>query len=91
MRLGPDLIYGLNLVIPQSLPKNKKHNDSIFRDAFQDLQISPNIFEKTVLGNSGLKLPVQNKEKDVSRKKNTTVLVQGDVELIEERKRKKKF
>ncbi len=87
MRLGLDLIYGLNLVISQSLPRNKKQNDSIFRDAFQDfLQISPNIFEETVLGDPGLKLLVQNKGKSVSRKKNTTRLVKGDVELIEERR-----
>ena len=87
MRLGLDLIYGLNLVISQSLPRNKKQDDSIFRDAFQDfLQISPNIFEETVLGDPGLKLLVQNKGKSVSRKKNTTRLVKGDVELIEERR-----
>ncbi len=87
MRLGPHLIYGSNLVIPQSLPKNKKRDDSIFRDTFQDLlQISPNIFEETVLGDPGLKLPVQNKGKGVSRKKNTTGLVQGDVEMIEKRR-----
>ncbi len=30
MRVALDLIYGLNLVIPQSLPKNKKRDDSIF-------------------------------------------------------------
>ncbi len=87
MQLGPDLIYGPNLVIPQSLPKNKKRDNSIFRDAFQDLlQISPNIFEETDFGDPDLKLPVQNKGKGVSKKKNTTGLVQGDVELIEERR-----
>ncbi len=86
MQLRRDLIYGPNLVISQSLPKNKKRDDSIFRDAFQDLQISPNIFEETVLGDPGLQLPVQNKGKGVSRKKNTTGLEQGDVELIEERR-----
>ena len=88
MRLGPDLIYGPNLVIPQSLPKNKKRDDSIFWDAFQDLfQISQNIFEETDLEDPGLKLPVQNKGQGVSRKKNTTGLVQGDIELIEERRK----
>lgn len=85
MRLGPDLIYGPNIVAPRSLPKNKKRDDSIFRDAFQDLlQISPNIFEETVSGDLGLNLPAQNKGIGVSRKKNTTGWVQGDVELIEE-------
>ena len=85
MRLGPDLIYGPNLVAPRSLPKNKKRDDSIFQDAFQDLlQISPNIFEETISGDLGLKIPTQNKGKGVPRKKNTTGLVQGDVELIEE-------
>lgn len=85
MRLGPDLIYGPNLVAPRSLPKNKKRDDSIVQDAFQDLlQISPNIFEETIPGNLGLKITAQNKGKGVSRKKNTTGLVQGDIELIEE-------
>ena len=84
MRLGPDLIYRPNPVTPRSLPKNKKRDDSIFRDAFQDLQISPNIFEETVSGDLGLNIPAQNKGKGVSRKKNTTGWVQGDVELIEE-------
>lgn len=85
MRLGPDLIYGPNLMVPRSLPKNKKRDDSIFQDAFQNLlQISPNIFEETISGDLGLKIPAQNKGKGVSRKKNTTGLVQGDVKLIEE-------
>ncbi len=30
MRQGPDLIYGSSFVILQSLPKNKKRDDSIF-------------------------------------------------------------
>ncbi len=30
MQLGPDVIYGPNFVIPQSLPRNKKRDDSIF-------------------------------------------------------------
>ena len=85
MRLGPDLIYGPNLVAPRSLSKNKKRDDAIFQDAFQDLlQISPNIFEETISGDLGLRIPTQNKGKGVSRTKNTTGLVQGDVELIEE-------
>ena len=85
MRLGPDLIYGPNLVAPQSLPKNKNRDNSTFQDAFQDLlQISPNIFEETISGDLGLKIPAQNKGKGVSRKKNTTGFVQGDTELIEE-------
>ena len=85
MRLGPDLIYGPNLVAPQSLPKNKNRDNSTFQDAFQDLlQISPNIFEETISGDLGLKIPAQNKGKGVSRKKNTTGFVKGDTELIEE-------
>ena len=70
MRLGPDLIHGLNLVTPPSLPQNKKRDDSIFRDAFQDLlQITPDIFQETVVGDLGSKMPAQHKGNGVSRKK----------------------
>ncbi len=56
MRLGPDLIYGPNSVTPRPLPKNKKQDDSIFRNAFYNLlQITPDIFEQTVIGDLGLK------------------------------------
>ena len=64
MRLGPDLIYGPNLVTPRSLPKNKKRDDSIFQNAFYDLlQITPDIFEETVRGDLGPKTSEGNKEK----------------------------
>lgn len=85
MRRGHHLIYGPNFVISPSLTKNKKHDYSIFQVAFQDfLQISPNIFEKTVLGDQDLKLPVQNKEKSASRKKNTIGLVKVNFGLGDE-------
>ena len=84
-KIGPDLIYGPNLVPPRSLPKNKKRDDSIFRDAFQDLlRITPDIFQETFVGGLGLKIPAQNKGKGVPTKKKTTGLVQGDVGLMEE-------
>ena len=50
MRLGPDLIYRPNFVTPQSLPKNDKREHFIFQNAFYNLlQISPDIFEDTVI------------------------------------------
>ena len=56
MRLGPDLIYGPDLVTARSLPKNKKRDDSIFQNAFHDLlQITTHIFEETVEGDLGFK------------------------------------
>ena len=76
MRLGPDLIYGLNPITPRSLPKNKKQDDYIFQNAFSDLlQITLDIFEEKVMGNLGSKTSARNKGKGVSRKKKTVGLV----------------
>ncbi len=76
MRLGPDLIYGPNLVTPQLLPKNKKQDGSIFQNAFYDLlQITPDIFEETVIGDLGSETSARDKGKDVSRRKNIAGLV----------------
>ena len=83
MRLGPDLIYGPYLVTSRSLPKNKQRDDSIFQNAFHDLlHIIPHIFEETVEGDLGFKKTALNKGKCISRKKYTTELVQGDVEIV---------
>ena len=50
-RLGPDLIYGPDLVTSRSLSKNQKRDDSILQNAFHDLlQITPHIFKETVEG-----------------------------------------
>ena len=89
MRLGPDQIYGPNLVTPRSLPKNKKRDDSIFQNAFYDLQITPDIFEETVIGDLRPKSSARNKGKGVSRKKNTAGLVQDDRELVEKGEKEK--
>ena len=74
----------------QPLPKNKKLNDSIFQNAFYNLlQITPDIFEETVIGDLGSKTSARDKIKDVSRKKNTTGLVQDDGELVEKGEKEK--
>ena len=90
MRLGPDLIYGPNLVTPLSLPKNKKRDDSIFQNAFYDLLlITPDIFEETVMGDLGPKTSARNKGNGILRKKNTAGLVQDDRELVEKGEKEK--
>ena len=69
MRLGPDLIYGPNPVTPQPLPKNKKQDGSIFQNAFYNLlQITPDIFEETVIGDLRSKTSARDKRKGVSRR-----------------------
>ena len=83
MRLGPDLIYGPDLVTSRSLSKNKKRDDSIFQNAFHDLlQITPHIFKETVKGDLRFKKTALNKGKCISRKKNITVLIQCDMEIV---------
>ena len=90
MRLGPGLIYGPNPVTPRLLPKNKKRDDSMFRNAFYDLlQITPDIFAETVTGDPKSKTPVQAKGKGVSKKKNTAGLVQDDGKLVEKEEKEK--
>ncbi len=90
MRLGPDLIYGLNPVTPRSLPKNKKQDDSIFQNAFSNLlQITPDIFEERVTGDLGSKTSARNKEKGASRIIKITGLVKDDRELVEKEEKGK--
>ncbi len=90
MRLGPDLIYGPKPVTPRSILTNKKRDDSDFQNAFHDLlQIIPDIFEEIVVGSLGSKTSARNKGNGVSRKKNTTGLVQGGVELVGEGEKEK--
>ena len=90
MRLGLGLIYGLNPVTPRLLPKNKKQDDSIFRNVFYGLlQITPDIFAEIVTGDPKSKTPVQAKRKSVSKKKNTAGLVQDDRKLIEKEEKEK--
>ena len=84
------MIYGPNLVTPRLLPKNKKRDDSIFQNAFYDLlQITPDIFAKTVIGDPKSKTPIQAKGKGVSKKKNTAGLVQDDRKLVEKKEKEK--
>ena len=74
------MIYGSYPVTPRSLPKR---DDSIFQNAFMALfQVIADIFEETVVGDLWLKTSARNKGKGESRRKNTTGLVQGDVELL---------
>ncbi len=90
MRLGPDLIYRPNPVTPRPFPKNKKQNDSIFQNAFTNLlQITPDIFEETIIGDLRSKTFVRDKRKGVSRKKNTAGLVHDDGELVEKEEKEK--
>lgn len=84
------MIYGPKPVAPQFIPKDKKRDDSDFQNAFNDLlQIMPNIFEEIVMGSLGSKISARNKGKVISRKKSTTGLVQGGVELVGEREKEK--
>ena len=90
MQLGPDLIYGPNPATPRLLPKNKKRDDLIFQNAFYDLlQITPDIFAETVIGDLKSKASVQTKGKGVSKKKNTARLVQDDRKLVEREENEK--
>ena len=90
MRLGPDLIYGPNPVIPRLSQKNKKRDDSIFHNAFHDLlQITPDIFAETITGDPKSKTPTQTKGKGVSKKKNTARLIQDDEKLVEKGEQEK--
>lgn len=101
MRLGPDLIYGpkhppsttlssKNTTGGISSTRNKKRTNPIDTTAFQELlQISPDIFEEFVLDDLVSKKPVPVKEKGVSKRKNTSGLIQsglgmGEMEREEE-------
>lgn len=69
--------YEPNFVTPRPLPKNKKRDDFIFRDAFQDLlRITPGIFQETVVGDLGLRVSARAMGESVSRKKETIGLIQ---------------
>ncbi len=83
MPLGPDLIYGPNLISSKNIKtsgtsaRNKKREDQALINAFQDfIQIEPDIFEELDLDDLVSNTPIQNKGKGVSRKKNTTRSVQ---------------
>ena len=83
MRLGPDLIYGPNLISSKNIKtsgtsaRNKKREDQALINAFQDfIQIEPDIFEELDLDDPVSNTPIQNKGKGVSRKKNITRSVQ---------------
>ena len=59
MQLGPSLIYGPNSVTPYLLPKNKKWGDFIFWNTFYDLlQITPDIFDKIIIGDPKSKISI---------------------------------
>ena len=92
MRLGPDLIYGPNPSIsskntknPGSSTRNKKHDDHVLINAFQDLlQIEPDVFEELVLDDLVPNTPIQIKGKGIPKRKNTTGSVLVGLETVEE-------
>ena len=54
-------------------------------NAFQDpLQIGPDVFEELVSNDLIFNTPIQNKEKGVSRRKNTTGSVQIGLRTVED-------
>lgn len=93
MRLGPELIYGpnsstpssKNTTNPDSLARNKKRGDLIITHAFQNhLRIAPDHFEELVVDELVSNTPVRGKGEAVSRKKNTSGSIQGEVGVVEE-------
>ena len=61
-------------------------------NAFQDLlQIEPDAFEDPVLDSLRPNTLIQNKEKGVSKRKNTTGSVQIGLESMEEERKEKVF
>lgn len=79
IQLGSNLIYKSNLVVPQSLSKNKKQDNSIFQNIFYNfLQIISVIFKEIVINDLRLKISVWNNKIDILKKKNSTGLVQND-------------
>ncbi len=97
MRLGPDLIFGLNPLISSkntenfsSSTRNKKHNNQVLTNAFQDLLcIEPDVFEELVLDGLVSNTLIQNKEKCIPKRKNTAGSVQIRLEVGEEEKEEK--
>ncbi len=97
MRLGPDLIYGPNSPIfskniknLSSSTRNKKYDNQVSTNAFQDLFcIEPDIFEELVLDGLVSNTLIQNKEKGIPKRKNTAGSVQVGLEVVEEEKEEK--
>ena len=84
------MIYKPNPVTSRLLPKNKKQYDFIFQNTFYNLlQITLDIFAKTVIGDPKSKTPIQAKRKDVPKKKNNSRLVQDNRKLIEKKEKEK--
>ncbi len=98
IKLGPDLIYepkpfsstassSKNTTSGISLIRHKKNNNPIVTSVFQDLlQISPDIFEEFVLDDLIAKKPVPAKKKGVSKRINTTRLIQSGLGMVEKEK-----
>ena len=97
MRLGPDLIYGPNPPISSkntenlsSSTRNKKHDNQVLTNAFQDLlRIEPDVFEELVLDGLVSNTLIQNKGKGIPKRKNTAGSVQVGLEVVEEEKEEK--
>ena len=97
MRLGPDLIYGPNPLISSknteninSSTWNKKYDNQVLANAFQDLfQIEPDVFEELVLDNSVSNTVMQNKRKGIPKRKNIVESVQVRLEVVEKEKEEK--
>ena len=90
MRLGPDLIYrpisSKNTKNPGPSARYKKRRDQALVSAFQDLlRIGPDVFEELVSDDLVFNTHIQNKEKGVPRRKNTTGSVQVGLRVEKER------
>ncbi len=97
MRLGLDLIYGPNSPIfsknTENLSfstRNKKHDNQVFTNAFQELLcIELDVFKELVLDGLISNTLIQNKRKGIPQKKNTTGSVQVELKMVEEEKKEK--
>ena len=97
MRLGPDLIYGPNPPISSkntenisSSTRNKKYDNQVLANAFQDLlRIEPDVFEELVLDGPVSNTVMQNKGKGIPKRKNTAGSVQVRLEVVEKEKEEK--
>lgn len=96
MQLRSNLIYGSNLFnflkntkISSISTQNKKHKDQALINVFQDLfQIEINIFKEQDLDDLVSNTTFQNKKKYVSKRKNSTRLIQVKLGLVEKKKQK---
>ena len=85
MRLGPNPpISSKNTKNPGSSARNKKHEDQVLINPFQDLRIELDVFEELVLDDLLPNTPIQNKGKGVPRRKNTTGSAQVGLGTLEE-------